>query len=140
MVSNIILDILKMSKVRENMGPWTPYLLQKYFKKYKKIQIILKTLFFCKSDDLTSWTVLERMRIGIFESWEFWELGEFDFWILRTLNFGKFAVLKFPNFDCWNLKFHVLKIWKGDRTRTYEDPFFFGILEYGINIFLKTWN
>ena len=42
------LAFLELPKIRPNMDPYTPYLLPKYFKQYKKYGNVLQTCYFCK--------------------------------------------------------------------------------------------
>ena len=47
-----------------NVGPWTPYLLQKYFK--KKTQVMLANIMFCKYETLEH---VWKMRVP--QLWKF---------------------------------------------------------------------
>ena len=94
----------RISKSWRKLELCTPYLLQKYFKRYKKSPNPFKNIMFCKSDALGFW----RFENCAYQ--QFWEFRKLDFWSFEILKIWNFEIL-----EIWNLG--ILKLWNcGIRT------------------------
>ena len=73
---------------------------------------------------------------------KFRSLVPLDFEILTVWNVENVEPWKFETMQLWTVKVILCKKWKGKARKIWRSVwcFFFENLEYGINIFLKTWN
>ena len=124
-------QFLDISGFWPNVGPWTPYLLQKYFKKYKNHTT--QTDYSYDSTDLSVfcfwncvyqafwkfWNAyyifLKSLNFLIMSFWEIWIFWTLYFWHFEALKFQNFENLifwKFETLELYILKLPLFAIWK----------------------------